>query len=220
MPHAKLRITVPPVVWISDVSRKYPDVRFRVLAATANDATGVAEMELLGPDADAVYEEVRECETVTDVTLFDSTPDRCHVEIETTVPLLLSSIQSSGVPLSTPFEVRNGEMVLEERVPQRRLSELGETFDELGISYSVEHVRQEAASETVLTERQRWLTREAIDGGYYDTPRRTTLTDLADGLGMAASTCSEVLHRAEERVMKRFFEDERTAHRETPATAD
>ncbi|WP_396890915.1 helix-turn-helix domain-containing protein [Natronomonas sp.] len=47
------------------------------------------------------------------------------------------------------------------------------------------------------------------DRGYYDTPRRCTQEDLADALGIAKSTCSETLHRAEEWVIKRFI-DSRT----------
>jgi hypothetical protein len=48
---------------------------------------------------------------------------------------------------------------------------------------------------------------EAIDRGYYDTPRQTTLVELADDVGIAKSTCSEILHRVEERVMKEYRRD-------------
>lgn len=220
MPYAKLRITVPEMVWISDVSQQHPDVRFRVLAATANDDAGVAEMELVGPEAQQVCSEIRNYDTVTDVEIFESGPDRHRIEVETTLPVLLSSIQSSGVPLTTPFEVTDGEMILEEQIPQERLSKLGEALDEFGISYAVEEVRQHVKSEALLTDRQHWLLEEAIERGYYDTPRRTTLTDLAGELDIAASTCSEVLHRAEERVLKRFLREERPASNPVPIHAD
>lgn len=220
MPYAKLSITVPETVWISDVSQEHPEVQFRVLAATANDDAGVAEMELVGPETESLCDDIRDYDTVDHVTVFESRPGRHRIEVETTVPLLLSSIQASGVPLTTPFAVTDGEMILEEQVPQQRLSKLGETFDEFGIQYSVEEIRQDVESETLLTNRQRWLLEEAIDRGYYDTPRRTTLTDLADELDMAASTCSEVLHRAEERVLKQFLREDRPASARTLVHAD
>jgi hypothetical protein len=40
--------------------------------------------------------------------------------------------------------------------------------------------------------------------GYYDTPRDCPLTELADELEIAKSTCSGTLHRAEETIVKRF----------------
>jgi len=220
MPYAKLSITVPKMVWISDVSQNHSDVRFRVLAATANDDAGVAEMELVGPDSESICDEIRSYETVTAVTEFESEPGRHRIEVETTMPLLLSSIQASGVPLTTPFEVSDGEMLLAEHLPQERLSKLGDTLDDFGITYTVEQIQQHVDSESLLTDRQHWLIGEAIDRGYYDTPRRTTLTDLADELDIAASTCSEVLHRAEERVLKQFMQRDRPAAAATPARAD
>ncbi|WP_245545405.1 hypothetical protein [Halomicrobium katesii] len=55
MPYAELTITVPETVWISELSRAYPDTRFRVLAATASTASGVARIEILGDDSDTDY---------------------------------------------------------------------------------------------------------------------------------------------------------------------
>ncbi|NLV11679.1 bacterio-opsin activator [Halomicrobium mukohataei] len=208
MPYAELTITVPKSVWISELSRAYPETRFRVLAATANTASGVARIEILGDDADTICAEFREYDSVTDLTVFDTEAGTTRVQVETTVPLLLTSLQDSGVPLEMPFEVVDGQMTLEATLPQETLSELGETLDDFGIQYTVERIRQEPESDSLLTERQEWVLDEAIERGYYDTPRRTTLVDLADELGVAKSTCSEILHRAEGRVLKEYRDDD------------
>ncbi|WP_223270985.1 helix-turn-helix domain-containing protein [Halomicrobium mukohataei] len=145
---------------------------------------------------------------MTDLTVFDTEAEATRVQVETTVPLLLTSLQDSGVPLEMPFEVVDGRMTLEATLPQETLSELGETLDNFGIRYTVERIQQESESDSLLTERQEWVLDEAIERGYYDTPRRTTLVDLADELGVAKSTCSEILHRAEGRVLKEYRDDE------------
>jgi len=218
MPHAKLTITVPESVWISEVSRAYSDTRFRVLAATANDTSGVARIEILGDDPEVVCETIRAYETVTDLTVFETDGEALRIQVETSMPLLLTSLQASGVPLETPFEVSDGELMLEETIPQETLSELGKTLDEFGITYTVDHIRQNVESEQLLTDRQQRLLDEAIERGYYDTPRRTTLVELADELDIAKSTCSEILHRAEEQVVKRYRSDSDDASPELRAT--
>jgi hypothetical protein len=215
MPHAQLTITIPESVWISDVSRDYPETRFRVLAATANADTGVARIEILGDDPEAVREAFRGYDAVTDLTVFETAPGMTRVQLETTVPLLLLSLQDSGVPLEMPFEVKDGRMTLEATIPQRTLSDLGSTLDRFGIHYTVERIRQETESEPLLTERQRRVLDQAIEHGYYDTPRRITLVDLAEELDIANSTCSEILHRAEERVVKEYRADDHDARTET-----
>ncbi|MFB6075485.1 MAG: helix-turn-helix domain-containing protein [Haloarculaceae archaeon] len=213
MPYAKITIAIPESVWISELSRSYPDTAFQVLAATANTATGVARIEIVGEDPASVCEEMRQYDSVTDLTVFEREDDMYRIQVETTVPLLLTSLQDSGVPLEMPFGVQDGEMALEVTVPQQTLSELATTLDRFGIRYTVERIRQEVESESLLTERQHWLLDEAIDRGYYDTPRRTTLVDLADELGISKSTCSGILHRAEGRVLKEY----RRSDRERPS---
>ena len=204
MPYAKLTITLPQTVWISDVSRAHPDTRFRVLAATANTATGVARIEILGADHEVVCERIADYESVPDLTVFDREDGRSLVQVETTVPLLLTSLQNAGVPLETPFSVCDGQLCLEVTVPQETLSKLGAALDRFDITYTVERIQQRVEREDLLTDRQQALLDEAIERGYYDTPRQTTLVDLASTLGISKSTCSEILHRAEERVVKEY----------------
>jgi len=220
MPYAKLTITVPDAVWIGELSRAYPETRFRVLAATADAATGVARIEITGEEPVAVCEDIRDYDTVTELTVFESDDRIRRVQVETTVPLLMTSLQNSGVPLEMPFEVCDGEMAFEATIPQQNLSKLGETLDEMGISYRVDRIQQDVESDPLLTDRQQWLLDEAIERGYYDTPRRTTLVDLADELDIAKSTCSEILHRAEERVLKEYIGDEREARPTVALSSD
>ncbi|MFB6195268.1 MAG: helix-turn-helix domain-containing protein [Haloplanus sp.] len=220
MPYAKLTITVPDAVWISELSRAHPDTRFRVLAATATPEAGVARMEILGNDPDAVCDEIRAYDSVTDLTVFETGSESTRIQVETTVPLLLTSLQESGVPLEMPFDVSDGEMTLEVTVPQRTLSDLGWTLEEFGIQYTVERIQQEVESDSLLTDRQQWVLDEAIERGYYDTPRGITLVDLAADLDIAKSTCSEILHRAEGRVLKEYRSGEHDACPDVVVTPD
>ncbi|MXR52333.1 bacterio-opsin activator [Halovenus sp. WSH3] len=221
MPYAKLSITVPEDVWLSELSQEFPAVRFRVLAATANDETGVARLELSGPNVGAVCEQMESYDAVTNMIVSARESERRRLQVETTVPVLMNAVQTAGVPLDLPVEIEDGVFELETTVPQEKLSRLGETLDSLGISYTVERIQQETESEEpLLTDRQEWLLREAIERGYYDTPRRITLVELAEQAGIAKSTCSEILHRAEGQVLKEFLEDERQGRSEVSITAD
>lgn len=119
-----------------------------------------------------------------------------------------------------PFTVRDGEMSLEVTIPQAMLSELGETLNTFGISYTVERIQQDVETERLLTERQQWLPDEAIERGYYNTPREITLEELAATLDISKSTCSETLHRAEERVVKEFHADDGAMQPSVAVTSD
>lgn len=220
MPYAQLTITIPESVWIGELSQSYPNTTFRVLAATANTATGVARIEIVGEDHETICNVMGDYDSVTDLTIFETGPRLSRIQVETTVPLLLTSLQDSGFPIEMPFELQDGAMSLEATIPQQTLSDLGDTLDKFGIQYTVDRIQHDVESDPLLTERQEWLLDEAIDHGYYDTPRRTTLVDLSDQLGIAKSTCSEILHRAEERVLKDYRRDDRRDRSPLPVTSD
>jgi hypothetical protein len=204
MPHARLTLTVPEGVWIGDLSRSYPEVEFRVLAALADDDAGVGLVELSGPDLAAAADAVGTYEPVTDVDVLQRDDDRALVQFETSEYVLLLPAQGSRVPLEMPFSIRDGRATWEVTAPQERLSALGEQLDFFDISYTVEYVRQHVAEEPLLTDRQFDLLVTAVEMGYYDTPRECSLTDLADAMDIAKSTCSETLHRAESKVISQF----------------
>jgi hypothetical protein len=207
MPQARLRLTIPEEVWIGRLTREYPDATFRILAALSDDDAGVGLAELTGPDPVGLLREMEDSEDVTAVDVLKHTDGEILVQFETTMPLLLLPARDSGVPLEMPFDIQDGTAVWEVTAPSDRLSELGTQLEAFGISFSVDYVQQRLGDEQLLTERQERLVRTAIEEGYYDTPREASLTELAEALDIAKSTASETLHRAEEKIIKRFVEN-------------
>lgn len=207
MPRATITLTVPEEVWIGSVSRAYPDARFRILAALPDGETGVGLAEVTAEDLEAVVAAIQAADDVTDLQVMQRLEDAALIQFETTAPLLLFPVQTSGVPLELPFDLQAGEAVWELTASQERLSRLGEQLDAFGIEFTVDRLQSYVEPEQLLTDQQERLVRRAAELGYYDTPRRCTLTELADTLDMAKSTCSETLHRAEETIIKQFVEE-------------
>lgn len=207
MPQANLTITIPRGVWIGDISRDHPDVGIRILAALTGEDAGVGLIEISSPDVDEILEDIRTSESVTEFEVLQRTEDTVLLQFETTMPLLLLPIHDSGVPLTMPFTIRDGNAQWEITAPQSRLSELGTQLEEFGIPFTVNEIHQHIEPEQLLTDRQLRLVTAAADHGYYDTPRRCSLTDLADELELAKSTMSETLHRAEEQIIKQYLDN-------------
>ncbi|MFB6118030.1 helix-turn-helix domain-containing protein [Halosegnis sp.] len=217
MPRAELTITVPEEVWIGDISREHPEATFTILTAFASDETGVALVELAAPDHVAVVSDLVASEDVTDVEVLHRDDTELLARIETARPLLLFPMRESGIPLEFPFTLADGEAVWELTASSDRLSELGRQLEAFGIRFTVDAVRPHVESDHLLTDRQAELMAAAVEQGYYDTPRTATLTELAEDLGMAKSTVSDMLHRAEERIIKEFMGTEGLTAADEPA---
>ncbi|MFW6384590.1 MAG: helix-turn-helix domain-containing protein [Halodesulfurarchaeum sp.] len=207
MPRATLTIRVPKDLWIGDITREYPDASFRVLAALPDDDTGVGLVEVSAPDLAAVIREIDAAPEVAQLNLLRRHDDTALVQFETTEPLLLFPIVGSGIPLELPFELSDGTAIWDITTSQDRLSALGDQLEAFNIDYTVEEIHYHLQTEQLLTDRQDALIREAVEAGYYDTPRDCSLTDLADRMGLAKSTTSETLHRAEGKIIKEFLSE-------------
>ncbi|WP_256390927.1 helix-turn-helix domain-containing protein [Natronoarchaeum rubrum] len=207
MTQARLTVTLPDGTWIKDVSTEFPEATFRVLAAMPGEQAGFGLVRITAPDPAAVLEGMDAHEVLTSVDILEGSEDRVLVQFETTRPLLLFSARESGVPIELPMDIQDGDASVDVTASRDRLSVLGEQLETFGLDFEVEFVRERVDSSRLLTDRQRELLVEAVERGYYDTPRRCSVTDLAEAVGCAKSTCSETLHRAEERVVKRFVSD-------------
>lgn len=207
MPRARLAIDVPESVWIGAVSREHPEATFRVLAAMPEGDRGVGLVEVSAPDIGAVAASIDAHDTVSDVAVLHRHENRATLQFETSDPLLLFPVQSAGVPLELPFDIKDGAATWKLTASHDRLSELGEQLDAFGIRFEVESIERFVDPDRLLTDRQRRLLVAAVEQGYYDTPRGCTLTELAESLDVAKSSVSETLHRAEGAIVKHYVAD-------------
>ncbi len=83
------------------------------------------------------------------------------------------------------------------------LTELLERLKEEKVDVNILRLSSVADVET-LTSRQRSIVEVALEQGYFDYPRRITLRSLAKKVGVSASTVSEVLRRAEKKILSTY----------------
>jgi len=204
MARATLTLTIPEGIWVGDVSRSHAEATIRILAAIADGEAGVGLAEFRTPAHDSMVAALREADAVTDLEVLRAGEDAALVQFETTLPLLLFAAQDSGVPIEMPFDIVDGEATWTLTAPRDRIAELGEQLEAFGITYTVESIQSEEAADSLLTDRQAELLLAAIERGYYDVPRTCTLTELAQAEGLAKSTLSEILQRAQGTVLKRY----------------
>ncbi|WP_123624055.1 helix-turn-helix domain-containing protein [Halorubrum sp. CSM-61] len=207
MPQARLLVDLPDGPWIADVSRDFPDAGFRVLTAVPDEGAGFALIRLTARDVDAVLAAMRDHVALSKVSVMARGEGVATVRIETSAPLLLVAAKRSGLPIEMPLDIENGVAEVDVTGEHERVAALGERFDELGLDYEVERVRQRVDPVRLLTDRQQELLLAAVELGYYDVPRRSTLTEVADHVGIAKSTCSETLQRVQRTVVREFVDD-------------
>lgn len=209
MARARLEVTLPEDVWVAQVTRSHPEATLSVLSVLPTESGGVALVSLRDDDAPSVVRDIDAADGVEEVELQRAAEDvrEAIIRVETTDPRLLMPLRDSRLPVEYPVEVTGGTARLTVAGSRDRLSAFATALETMGMDYVVDYVHDAIDAEDLLTDGQRELLASAIRAGYYDTPRESTLTQLADRKGIAKSTASERLHRAEGKVIKRFAED-------------
>ncbi len=209
MPKAKLRVSIPEEVWIHRISMEYPEISFQVIAVLSGEESGIALLKFQAEDPDSIISSIEEQDDVTDFDLLWKQNETRMIQVEMSNPLLLFPILKAGIPLQTPFEVIEGTAIWEVTTSSERLSALGSRLNSANISFEIQYVRNEPSEPTddLLTDRQRELLLRAAEEGYYDTPRRTTLTELCELLNISKATGSDILHRSEGKLVKWFIDE-------------
>jgi len=108
------------------------------------------------------------------------------------------------VPLGTDI----GSLVtrVQETFPETTLvSKRVYTPDEKSATHSIRRALKETF-DNELTERQRQVLRAAMHGGYFQSPRRSTATEIADALSLTQSTFSYHLRNAQQTLLQRLFD--------------
>jgi hypothetical protein len=159
------------------------------------------EVQLGGPGWRARLADIERLPSVHRVSLLESSEEGGRVRLEIDECPLLHAVVGSGVLPRFPFEVRGGFdewLIIAKREDIAKfVRDLRSRGSRIEIASSREHHTHDD-----LTHRQRELMEAAIAQGYYEVPRRVTLTKLADQLHLSKSTLSETLARGERRVIE------------------
>jgi len=135
--------------------------------------------------------------------------DRCH-----SIPYLAVDCVGDGVLLDA--ERSGADYVWRVLMPEA--SPVGELYDTIdaklrsGLSLELNHVAESTGWEmqgTVnddLSVEERRTLETAVDAGYYQTPRETTVNDLGSRLDVPRSTVQYRLQRAEQKVVEGFVD--------------
>lgn len=193
--HARFDATLPPGKWIARHSRAYPGLSFSVLSMLASE--GRAGNVLFQVEGTAVQAFLREFTSSVPVTAFQvlhESPGLVLLHVTMDEPLLVSAFVEASVPVKYPIRIAGGEASIEIVAPRDRIDALLDVMARAGF---VPRLRRIGPYEghAMLSPRHRAILEAVHDGGYFEVPRRSSLTAIAASLGISASTLSETIRR-------------------------
>jgi predicted DNA binding protein len=203
MPRVRLKFK-PPSEQAVQFSTEYPNEEFRILAARPTDEGLLSIVEVETEDPTAVINHFEETSEIRSYEVLQDDGETLLLQHVISEPTPHRVAQATGTLASFPLILRNGWMFIEMTITHERLSQFTEGLETAGVTFELLSITQSVDVMDLLTDRQWQFITEAIERGYYDSPRECSVVDLASTLDVSQSTASGILHRAEGRIIKEF----------------
>jgi predicted DNA binding protein len=207
MIEALLELDIPDS-WISDISTNF-DVAVRILDCVPFGEKGARSFVELECDDPVMRENISKA--------IENHPDVCKWQPSITEDgrmrgmALLTKCRACKAIMRSDCYLRSARTKTTGQVEwqviagnEDALRDLFKELEEGGCSIKLISKKQ-LDDTSFVTRKQEAAVRAALDNGYYDYPRRTSLQDLAKGFGVSSSTMGEILQRGERNMIREYF---------------
>jgi predicted DNA binding protein len=191
----RLRVEIPPSQWYGVFSRRHPELVFEIHNhLDLEDRQVLIEAEIFGTEDD-LSDEFRRFPEVVSVERVSGPDEVGTYRLIIRNPLASRLGTDLHIVLRYPRVVRNGVVTSEAVARKGQVRQYVEGLRALGIPVRIVSLRRGSVrfSRPVLTKVQREMFRRAYALGYFDVPRRLSLTDLARELSRSKSHVSQTL---------------------------
>jgi predicted DNA binding protein len=198
----KLEFEIDRGVWASGFTRRHPELvveALNVMAVSGGNLLG--EFDVHGQTGDFT-EEIAAFPDVISVERSASAPDVSRYRVMSRMSPVFRLEQRYAVMVRYPAVSQDGVVKLELVGPLSRLRALMRLLHANGSNPRLVSLAPESlhAPQTQLTPTQQTLFRLALGSGYFDVPRRITLTQLARKVSRSKSSVSHLLAVVERKL--------------------
>jgi len=203
-----------PRTWVSEVTERNPSTVRILDCKPAESRDGIRQLVEVTADPEALEKIVREVKAsplVKEAYIVETKKGKMIGSLLTSSVFCGTIMGSNAFCRTCLFQSRSRpDGTVEWTIAftgREALTELLDRLKDDKVEVKILKLASVADVET-LTSHQRSVVEIALDGGYFDYPRRITLRQLAKKVGVSASTVSEVLRRAEKKILSAYGKPE------------
>lgn len=197
---------LPESTWIGKFSRLLPEVGIEVLSRLdLGRGRSLTELQLhSGEPVGVLLGALCSVPGVDDVEELEASPGHQHLRVTHRTSPFVPIFRDLRLIRRFPFLIRAGEASWVVVAPESKARALLARLREQSPASTCESVRHQETATVPgrLTDRQADLLRRAVAAGYFEVPRKITLTDLARNIGLAPSSLSEALAIVERKLLE------------------
>ncbi len=199
---ARIKIKFPDKIWISNVFKKFPDVKMEILYFLPYDlekSIGNSIIEIKHYNIKSIIEEIKNHDSVFEFSVLEQEENRIKINVKTIDPYLLYGVIKCGILVNFPVNVREGYAYWRLIATRERIDQLLTLFERKGINFTLLKIGNSPYdiddNANKLSFKESKILEKAINSGFFDIPRKISLENLAKELGKSKSALSVMLRK-------------------------
>ena len=197
---SKVIIQFPHKLWLGNISKKYKYANILITAfvpISHNPFIGNSMITIRCDKIEALLSDLEFQPSLLSYSIMERTKDTITLSTRTKDNLLLRSIVKNFILVKLPVKVYEGKAEFVINGSREDIDQFIEDLSQRGMEVQIMNLGKysDNLKNIWLTTKQYKVYQEARKQGYYDHPRKITLTNLAGSLGMAKSSLSTMLQR-------------------------
>ncbi|NHI92370.1 MAG: hypothetical protein EAX96_07685 [Candidatus Lokiarchaeota archaeon] len=198
---ANIEIEIPQDKWISVITREFPDINLKILSMfLISENTGNTLIRIQGESFQPFILKLKEHKSIMEYSEISHNPDAMLLNVKMKNPKMLISSIENELLLNFPISVQNGWAKWEIYGSRDKIHNFIQHLSLKEINIKLKSIGKHL-EKNKLTHRQEEILNQAINEGYYEIPRKISLSELAVTLNISTSALSENLRRIYKKLL-------------------
>ena len=196
----KFNITIPKTKWLAKINKKYPELTFNILSKfLLKNNIGNTLFQIRGPTIKNFLSDFKKISNSLTYQILFEGDDFVLLNIKTEDPLILTALMKTQLLLIYPLTIKNGIVEVKVIAERSKIDLFLSELEHKTINFSIRSIGYYHGTQ-LLTQKQNEILQIANKKGYYDIPRKISLSNLANELNISPSALSETFRRIHKKI--------------------
>jgi len=201
----KLSIEIPQDKWLATFNKNYPELNFHILSNfPIGENLGITSFQIRGPSVKRFISDFREKLTEKTAQILYEGESLVILNVKEVDPWILNTLVKTELLISYPVLVKDGKIRIEAITNRSKVDKFLIQLNKKGIKAKIERIGYYYKS-TLLTQRQNEIISLAYQNGFFNIPRKVSLSEFANDLSISKSALSETLRRISKKLAKHYL---------------
>lgn len=198
----RFEITVPRNKWLAKLNKEFNHLTFNIISNFLIDENlGNTLFEIKGISLKAFIEGFKKTVSLSSFQFLHQGDDFLLLNVKTKDPWILNALVKTELVFLYPLKVIDGVIKITAISDRKKVDRFLTELEQEDIKYKINRIGY-YQHERLLSTRQTKMLEILYKSGYYEIPRKISLTDLAKSLNISSSALSESIRRIHRKIAK------------------